>query len=279
MSYQAEVSRKNPSCFLFMIDQSGSMADPFGASKSGKSKASGVATVINRLLHNIVIKCNAGDIVKDLYHVGVIGYGKNIGSGFTGPLAGEFLLPVSKIAVLPSRIEDRSKKIDDGAGGLVDETVKFPIWFDPIADGGTPMCEALLKAKTIIQDWISQHQDAFPPLIINITDGEATDGDPSEPARELQGLATSDGNVLLFNVHLSSKQGDPIEYPNTDSGLPDEFARRLFHMSSILPEHLQKSAQIEGYPVTESSRGFAYNADIVSVIQFLEMGTRPTNLR
>src|SRR5206468_1673286 len=30
MAYQAEISRKNPGCFLFLVDQSESMEDPFG---------------------------------------------------------------------------------------------------------------------------------------------------------------------------------------------------------------------------------------------------------
>jgi hypothetical protein len=55
MPYTAEISRANPSCFLFLIDQSGSMADPFGGG-AARRKADGVADAINRLLQNLVIK-------------------------------------------------------------------------------------------------------------------------------------------------------------------------------------------------------------------------------
>jgi hypothetical protein len=44
MSYSAEISRTNPSCFLFLIDRSGSMEDPFGAGESNRSKADGSRT-------------------------------------------------------------------------------------------------------------------------------------------------------------------------------------------------------------------------------------------
>ena len=67
MSYTAEISRSNPSCFLFLIDQSGSMADPFGG-PGGKRKADGVADVVNRLLQNLVIKCAKSEGVRDYYH-------------------------------------------------------------------------------------------------------------------------------------------------------------------------------------------------------------------
>ena len=46
MPYTAEISRTNPSCFLFLIDQSGSMQEPFGTSdgaSGGKTKAESLA--------------------------------------------------------------------------------------------------------------------------------------------------------------------------------------------------------------------------------------------
>jgi hypothetical protein len=279
MPYAAEISRTNPSCFLFLIDQSGSMADRFGAEESARKKADGVADAINRLLQNLVIKCAKAEGVRDYYHVGVIGYGAHAGPAFGGPLAGKELVPVSEVASLPARVEQRTKKIDDGAGGLVDQAIKFPIWFDPIASGGTPMCQALTRAQSIIQGWLNQHPGCFPPIVINITDGEATDGDPSIPAQSLAALSSSDGSVLLFNVHLSSQQASPIEFPDNEEGLPDEYARLLFRMSSVLPDYMRSMAQQEGFRVSDKTRGFVFNADIVAVIRFLDIGTRPSNLR
>lgn len=279
MSYTAEISRSNPSCFLFLIDQSASMDDPFGAGEVRKKKAHGVADAINRLLQNLIIKCAKAEGVRDYYHVGVIGYGRNVQPAFSGPLAGKDLVPISQVAEMPARIEERTKKVDDGAGGLVDQTVKFPIWFDPVADGGTPMSRAFTRAHGVIKTWLEQHPSCFPPIVINITDGEATDGDPKVLAQNLRQLSSSDGDVLLFNVHLSSQNASPIEFADHEEGLPDKYAKLLFTMSSTLPEYMRTIAQQEGYKVSENSRGFVFNADIVSVIQFLDIGTRPSNLR
>src|SRR5215471_10411615 len=133
MPYTAEISRTNPSCFLFLIDQSGSMQDSFGSGELAKNKADGVADAINRLLQNLVIKCAKSEGVRDYYFVGVIGYGAEVGPAFGGALAGQELVPISQVADQPARVEVRVKKVDDGAGGLVDQSVKFPIWFDPVA--------------------------------------------------------------------------------------------------------------------------------------------------
>lgn len=279
MPYTAEISRANPSCFVFLIDRSGSMDDPFGAGESTRKKADGVADAVNRLLQNLVIKCAKSEGVRDYYHVGVIGYGSSVGPAFSGALAGRELVPISEIADHPARIEERSKKVDDGAGGLVDQTVKFPVWFDPAAHGGTPMCEALTRARELVSGWLTQHPGSFPPIIINITDGESTDGDPTSVADSIKALDTGDGNPLLFNVHLSSHRSAPVEFPDSESGLPDQYAQLLYRLSSPLPPYMRGIAGQEGYTVSDGTRGFVFNADIVSVIRFLDIGTRPANLR
>jgi hypothetical protein len=273
MPYVSELSRANPSCFLFLIDQSSSMAEPFGAQPE-KPKAEGVADGLNRLLQNLVLKCAKADGVRDYFHVGVVGYGGRVAWVLGGQLAGQKLVPVSAIANFPLRVEQRMRKIDDGAGGLVEQRFKFPVWLEPIAGGRTPMCQAITEAAQALEGFIAKFPDAFPPLVINISDGKATDGNPELPAALLRQLATSDGAVLFFNAHLSSLPARPIEFPARESELPDPEAQVLFRMSSILPPRLQDAARGEGFRVEEATRGFVFNADLVSVIRFLDIGTR-----
>ena len=123
MPYTAEISRTNPSCFLFLVDQSSSMLEPFGA-QPDKQKAEGVADAINRLLQNVVIKCAKSEGVRDYFYVGILGYGGRVESGLTGPLAKQPLVPVSLIANCPLRVEQRTRKVDDGAGGLIEQGAK-----------------------------------------------------------------------------------------------------------------------------------------------------------
>lgn len=279
MAYTAEISRGNPSCFVFLIDQSGSMADVFGAGEGNQKKADGVADAINRMLQNLVIKCAKEEGIRDYFHVGVIGYGAQVGPAFSGALAGKQLVPISEVGNSPARVEQRTKKVPDGAGGIVDTPVRFPIWFEPVANAGTPMGQALGQAKSVVDTWLSQHPGCFPPIVINITDGEATDGDPTSAADEIRKLKSNDGEVLLFNLHVSSQRGAQIEYPSSDAGLPDKFAQQLFRMSSPLPEYMMNIAKKEGMNVSEGSRGFVFNADMVAVIKFLDIGTRPSALR
>jgi hypothetical protein len=116
-------------------------------------------------------------------------------------------------------------------------------------------------------------------VVINISDGEPTDGDPLRAAEALREVGTNDGTALLFNIHISGSSKRPIEFPDTQMGLPDEFAQRLFEMSSVLPPRLAEEAAREGFAVSPASRGFAFNADLRALVQFLDIGTRTAELR
>lgn len=277
MTYEAQISRGNPTAFLFLVDQSGSMSDKMS---SGKSKADFVADALNRTLMNLVTRCTKAEGVRDYFDVGVLGYGgSGVGNGFSGALGSSVLNPISAIEQNPVRVEDRKKKMDDGAGGILETSVKFPVWFEPKASGGTPMREALTRAAEELVTWCDAHPDCYPPTVLHVTDGESTDGDPEEIATHLTQIRTNDGEVLILNLHVSSHSADAIRFPSSDSGLPDDYAKLLFRMSSQLPEHLIRFAQDKGHTVGIESRGFMFNADAPEIVDFFDIGTRASQLR
>ncbi len=285
--YSAEISRSAPTAFLFLLDQSASMQEAFGGARqrgdAAPSKARVLADVVNRLLQNLILRCAKEDGVRDYFFVGVVGYGERVqpliqpAEGFvhTGSL-----IPISYLAERPLRLEERLREGPDGAGGTSERRVKVPVWFDPRARNGTPMCQALDLATQMVRAWIDVHPHGFPPIVLNVTDGEATDGDPLRFAHTLRSYATDDGEVLLFNVHLSASEDPAVVLPDAMAELPhNEYARQLFQMSSLLPFSMRAAAEQEGYRPTLDTRGFVFNADPGSLVRFLEIGTRPSNLR
>ncbi len=277
MTYEAQISRGNPAAFLFVVDQSGSMSDKMS---SGKTKAEFVADALNRTLMNLVTRCTKAEGVRDYFDIGVLGYGGNgVGNGFSGALGATILNPISAIEQNPERVEDRKKKMDDGAGGILETSVKFPVWFEPKASGGTPMREALTRAAEELVAWCDAHPDCYPPTVLHVTDGESTDGDPEEIATHLAQVRTNDGEVLMLNIHVSSLGADAIRFPSSESVLPDNYAKLLFRMSSQLPEHLIRFAQDKGHTVAVESRGFMFNAEAAEIVDFFDIGTRASQLR
>jgi len=277
MSYTAEISRTNPSCIIFLIDQSYSMTDKMGGGTD--SKADELARAINRILQELIIKCSSGEEIRRYFQIGVIGYGNKVGPALGGALQGKPLVWVDELYQNPLRVDEITRKVPDGAGGLVDASFKLPIWFDAVADNGTPMCQALSQVLQLTKDWVQAHPDSYPPIVINFTDGESTDGDPLPLAKQLMDLTTNDGNTLMLNLHLSSSKTRDISFPDGEDALPDRYSKMLFKMSSVLPASMGESAAQFGYKVSGDSHGFVFNAALEDVIQFLNIGTRPSNLR
>ena len=279
MAYTAEISRSNPGCIFIILDQSGSMSDPIAGLETGQSKSQFLADAVNRVLESLVIRCAKGEEIRDYFHVAALGYGASVGSALGGALVGRDIVPISELANNPARIETRAKKVSDGAGGLVEQQVRFPIWVDPVANGGTPMRQAFDAARSLVEQWSASHQASFPPVVIHFTDGEATDGDPRDVAERLRNVRTADGEAILFNCHISARGGIQVVFPSAPEGLPDPFAQMLFTMSSPLPSGMGREAGSMGFPAGETSRAFIYNARAEHVVGMLEIGTRPSNLR
>jgi len=234
-------------------------------------KCDAVASMINKIITQVAIRCYKVCGVRHYFDIGVIRYGANIGSAFTGALQGRGLVSIVDIANNPSRVEKRAIKTADGAGGIITQDVDFAVWIDPVAEGATPMCGALKYAHNIVKEWTQDHSAAFPPIVINIAGGQPTDGDPSPIAQNIMQLSTDDGNVLLYNCHISGQSSARVIFPDNDSELPGEYSKMLFNMSNILPGKIINEAQKMKYQVGAGSRGFAFNASLVELIQFLDI--------
>jgi hypothetical protein len=273
MPYAGEISRDNPTAFLFVIDQSASMDEK---PEGGRSKAVFVSDVLNRTLYTLITNCSKADGVRNYFDVGVVAYGgSDVATGFGGALSKGIIHPITAVADCPIRVEERSRKIDDGAGGVVEQKTKFPIWFEPKSSGGTPMRAALTKAAEAVAEWCDAHPNSYPPTILHVTDGQSTDGSPEDVASALQQLHTNDGCALLFNLHVTAGGGQEIVFPTGEGALLDEYSRMLFRMSSELPPHVAKLASEKAYSISDGSRGFIFNADPKLIVDFFEIGTRP----
>lgn len=274
----AEITRHNPSCFLFVVDQSSSMAQPFGSDRaSGQTKAEGVALALNNLLRNLIITCSKSDGVRHYFDVGIIGYGLTVGPAWTGPLQGQELVSITDVANYFARMsETASAASSDGVGGAP-RAVRTPIWIEPVAEGSTLMCGALGYAHRILAHWLQRNPSSVPPVVVHITDGEATDGDPAPFMTALTALENGGGGrVMLFNVHLSSsRDATPLSFPDTPDGLPNKFARLLFDQASHLSSFMRAVAWDNGLLRNEEARAFVLNADPTLMVLALEIGTRP----
>jgi hypothetical protein len=71
---------------------------------------------------------------------------------------------------------------------------------------------------------------------------------------------------------------NPIFFPDDESVLPDEYARLMFRMSSVMPAPLIAEARklLPQCRIADTARSFIYHGDLEAVIRFFSIGTRPT---
>jgi hypothetical protein len=274
------ISRQEKQLVVFLLDQSYSMDEPIGGSQNRKMDE--LATVINKWLQNMVIRCTGAEGIRNDFDIAVVGYRTDmeanpiIESPFCGELGGRMMASIVEIGDNIAGMEQKMQRFyDEETGEILEIPVDTPFWVEAKAEGGTPTCSALYKVYEVVDQWIDEHPKAYPPVVVHITDGEnQEDANPIEYADSLRDLETQDGSVLLFNCHLSATQADPFLFPHTKELLPDELAKTLFEMSSVLPGKFLEYIQAAGFQARKGSRGMALNADSVSLVEFVNLVTR-----
>ncbi len=274
-TYTRNWESQHPGCMIFLLDQSASMSDPFGPTQAGRGrkKCDMVATILNNFLNelitiNTIPQADGNSIVRPRADICVLGYqGNNVQPALTGVLTGQEFVNLPDLQLNPIDVEMRKQKETDDSGREYETQIPFPIWVRPKADMGTPMCTALQRAWELANDWAYSHPDNYPPVIINVTDGMATDGDPAPIAQQLMQIATNDGQALLFNVHITTLSDPEVRYPASEHDLPmDRYARLLFDISSPIPEtSRQQLESLLGQPVQMHARGMIFNGSATSI--------------
>ena len=257
--YTAQITRNTPTAFIFLVDQSVSMKRITTLNGEQMSLAEAVARIVNNQINELVYRCIKTTEVRHYYDIAIIGYGHEVYSGWNGVLAGRDFVspeelknnPFKKIFV---KEEKRTRK-----GTMIKEIEKVQ-WLEARCDGNwTHVHKALNKAKALLDQWMKEHhdKDCYPPTIINITDGQFTQVTREQvvqQANELKAMFTNDGNVLLWNIHIT----------------PD--------MSSLLPtRYNQAISDIRGDSVDSRHVAMATNTDMSTLIQLMDIGT-PTNI-
>lgn len=260
------IGTSNPTCFVILVDQSLSMSEDWGA---GTTKAEGASRAVNRVIEELVLACRAGENVKDRCYVSVVGYG-----GFGERVDCVVDGIISEVATALIKVEKVKKLIPDGAGGVIEVEVEMPIWLEPRAENGTPMHRAFERAAEIVQRWCAKWPNGFPPSVINITDGAASDpAMTAAAARKIMDLGTTDGKVLVYNLHISNSTDEAILPHDTSRFSGDNLAEFLFSISSKLPDSLREAAIALDIPAEPDARCFAYNADERWMISLLNFGS------
>lgn len=278
--YTQSITRNHRTAFILAIDGSGSMVESIRFRGRQTTKAEAVATVTNDLLFELIERARRSDGVRDYYDIAVIGYSGDdeVASLLPG---GDGLIPVSVLASrpIPMRTETIEHRLPDGSIAL--REIPSPAWIEPRAAGQTPMYEALRRVREIAAQWTSRAENAesFPPVVFNITDGEATDCDETElraVSDQIKALRTTDGNVLLINIHIAAGDSERVVFfPEAgEANYTNRYAALLYDCSSRMPAVFDEAIRAaKGPGAVPPFKGMSYNASAAQLVAMLNIGS------
>jgi hypothetical protein len=260
--HDLDITRHRPTTVVFLVDQSSSMHEP--SSIRGSTKADVVQGVINGILQELIIRATRDEVMR-YYQLAVVGYGGTLRPILAGTDPRRPFIWVDDLDAL---------ELPEHEAQYGGTSIRVPHFVDVVASGNTPMVAAFGIAEKLVQHAAKAYPESYPPTLIHITDGDSTDGDPTPIAQRIGRIATSNGGVLVFNVHISGMGGGSHFLPPNLDGIPDPLARMLFEISSPLPDAACAFAksQLE-IPIHPGTRGFAYNSDAAALAWFMKIGT------
>ena len=280
--YSQQINRQSRGAFIVMVDCSASMRAMTRFNNTEMPKAEVVALMCNLIIDELIERATRHHVVRNYYDIAVIGYQHNsIFSLLAEPLGEGFsnVELLSKFA--PSyEIFNLKQQLDNGLE--INIPFSYRPWITPRASGKTPMYEAFITVRDMIAEWCSRPENRrnFPPIVINITDGECNDATPEELvaiAQDIDKCATEDGHTLLINVHLSALDGDTCRrlFPSERRFTTESnYCKMLFDMSSSIPPCLEplidEIIQLEG---RGPYRAMAFNASPMELFAVMNIGS------
>jgi hypothetical protein len=224
--YIADVTEKQPTLIMFLVDFSMSAEE--------------VCKQLNIFLYSLITSCARGDGIRSYFDICVICYGcgepRNVARGL---LSNSLINSISSFDSSPLRVEDRKKKVDDGAGGLIEIATKFPVWFEenykfqPNINTSNDLNLGLVQSAKLLVEWCERNTAAYPPTFIHVGIGDSINSESERIISLMKEISTRDGEVVVFNVDLDSHDSFPED--ETKLALPS--SRKLFQLASDLPLH------------------------------------------
>ena len=242
--YSQPITQSHRSTIVFCIDCSTSMQEEIIFNNQRFSKADLAALFANIMIDELYIRSSRYGNIRNYYDIAVIGYG---GDGAFPMLCSKniALIPITELSKATPKEQIFSFTQEVNGKTHMASFIVHP-WIKPTAQGQTPMYEALVATHSLISAWCSKRDNkrSFPPMVFNITDGEATDGSPADLiniAHNIKNTGTRDGNTLMINVHIGDlSEGNAILFPRTLYGITESrSAHTLYHMSSIAPRNME----------------------------------------
>lgn len=236
--HEAKATAKTPGHIIYLIDASESMEQPL----EGERRIDHVHRALHASITELIGRSHTGNYFSSRYRVALIAYNET-----ASDLLGGFL-DIKELATLGMPTIEPSLRTDTHSG--------------------------LVAARNLLATKLADIRDCPAPLVCHLTDAEFTHEDPEPIAQEIMEMRVADGPVLMENIYVGSdlprfavSDSRLWEGLNSEDELQNEFARKLFRMSSPMPESFTSTMRNNGYRLASGRRMFipGTSADLVQL--------------
>lgn len=230
MQHTMPATSRSQALVIYLLDISESMGWPLPRERS--PRIDHVNEAMPKVLERMVEDSTRGGVISPRYRLAMLAYNDE------------------PIDIMDGEIHDIAYMADLGMPEFTETA------------GITNTAAAFMWARDLLERELPKLQKRHPaPLVCHLTDGEYSYSDPEPISREIMQMSNDDGNVLVENIYVGSDLTvEPITDVETWPGVRDvselksEYARKLFSMSSPLPESYANKMNEEGYAMEPGSR-------------------------
>ena len=282
--YRQEITRRHRAAIVVAIDQSSSMSGSMEVNGWDMSKAEVVSIVVGRLVDELIMRSRRDDGIRHYYDIALLGYSEDGVYSLLGE--GIAFTPISTLAERELRRTTYKLRYNTAYEGVCSLCEEVLMWVEPRAQGATPMYKMINVVRELVEGWCAEEENrhSFPPIVVNITDGEASDANYEmlrNASARLKSTGTSDGNTLFVNVHISSNiPSVQVAFPTfSEVPLSIRYAHLLMDMSSVMPDVFnQYIGECRGHFAPPPYIAMSYNASISELIAMLNIGSRSSTI-
>lgn len=246
-SHEKEANSRTPALIIYLFDISGSMAESF----EGGRKIDYVNRALASTLQRMIQRSTKGKVISPRYRLAMCAYSDQASDMLGG------IRTIDELAAMGSPTLSPTNSTDTYA--------------------------AFIWARDLLRQELPNLSGMPAPMVCHLTDGQYTSSDPQPIAEEIMQMSNDDGTVLVENIYMgpdltNSSIGSTESWPGlTDvSQLRNTYAKKLFQMSSPLPDSYANMIRDEGYALTPGSRMLipGSNSDLIE-LAFTMSGATP----